>query len=452
MPISLRTWAAAAVLVLGFTTQNVTIVFWLESKVTTGLGVLFHSALTFVTIFGGAALAFAFVTGDWSVLRPSNARADCRLLAPFWRERRLTAAQLLFAVGVANALNGFGIVYASNSRRTPPLIQTVLQNGGLLASVPFSKLLLGDRKTYAAREPLAAAALLLGSIAVSVAPSLTRHTGKWHRECGVERPLLTLELLIPASGHPPPDSRGASGLSAAAWVAVYVFGISQGALYNTIQQLYLMRQGLLRPGVSGREEAKGILRALFFSNLAQAVAIDALFWVDALPWFGFSRNLSQVASRTGASLGCSLFGVGTTCRPATPGYAWAFVLSYVAAYVAAAQLNKESSTFNMLCLVVVTASTAVVFELPGVNPNPVGTPLWSVVIALLLSLTGSVLWKRWESRTPAAEQFAAYERGGEADGLWRALLDEIEDDDLGVGTGGGELGAAEKDAALLAPA
>ena len=417
MGLSVRTLCAALVLVAGFTTQNVTIVYLLEAKVVSGFGVLCHSALSFILIFAASALAFALSTSDWSVFRPSDVRSECSLLSLFWRKSwRLTHAQLLAAVGVANALNGFGIVYASNSQRTPPLIQTVLQNGNILASVPFSKLLLGDRKRYGAREPLLAAGLLLASVIVSVSPSLA-HQKK-------------------------------AGSSAAAWVFVYMFGIIQGALYNTIQQLYLLRQGLLRPGCSGREEAKGILRALLFSNLAQGASYVLLFWVDALPWFGYSSSISQVADRTAASLACSLFGLGgAKCSPRTPAFAWAFVLAYACSYLAAAQLNKESSTFNMLCLVVVTASTAVVFEIPGANPNPDGTPLWSVIIALLLSLTGSVLWKRWEQKTPAAEQFAAHEEG---DTLRQALLllDEDEDEDAYGVEGGVEAAPAESEAAL----
>lgn len=408
MGLSLRTCLAALVLVAGFTTQNVAIVWWLETSIITGFGVLVHSAITFVLTFSLSALVYALTYSDWSVFRPSDVPAECRLFTPLWRTGKLTHCQLLAAVGLTNALNGFGIVYASNSKRTPPLIQTILQNGNILASVPFSKLLLGDRKTYAAREPLTAAGLLFASVAVSVAPSLAQGDGS------------------------------SSGPAAAAWVLVYMFGISQGALYNTIQQLYLLKQGLLRPGCTSREEAKGILRALLFSNLAQAASYVLLFWLDALPWFGYSPSIGEVGRRTGASLACSLFGRGAKCKPRTAAFAWAFVLAYACSYLAAAQLNKESSTFNMLCLVVVTASTAVVFLIPGANPNASGTPVWSVVIALLLSLVGSVLWKRWESRTPAAEQFSVHD-GGDVDPLLDPLL--LADGDL-IGDAAAELEGA----------
>jgi hypothetical protein len=393
MPVSVRTLLAALTLVAGFTCQNVTIVWWLESTSATGLGVLVHSALSFVVLFSLAALAYARLTGDYSVFRPSDAAAECRLLSPPWTARRLTHAQLLVGVGLANALNGFGIVYASPAKRTPPLVQTILQNGNILAAVPCSKLLLGDRKTYLSREPLFAASLLFVSIAVSIAPTLAN----------------SLQ----------------AGPAAAAWIFVYLFGIAQGALYNTIQQLYLVKQGLLRAGCTRREEAKAILRALLFSNLAQAGSYVLLFWIDALPWFGFSDSLSALGKNTGRSLGCSLFGLGgAACPPRTPAFAWAFVLAYACSYLAAAQLNKESATFNMLCLVCVTATTAVVFEIPGANPNAGSTPLWSVLIALCLSLAGSVLWKRWEMKTPADEQFAAND---EPDELRQLLLDAEEE-------------------------
>ncbi len=64
------------------------------------------------------------------------------------------------------------IVSASPPERTPPLISSVLQNSNVLFSVPFAKLLLGDRKRYLDREPLFAA----GLIVLSVLPSLHTHT------------------------------------------------------------------------------------------------------------------------------------------------------------------------------------------------------------------------------------------------------------------------------------
>jgi hypothetical protein len=38
-----------------------------------------------------------------------------------------------------------------------------------------------------------------------------------------------------------------------------------------------------------------------------------------------------------------------------------------------------------------------------------------VIVALALSLTGLVLWKRWEAATPADEQFAVNDGAGDGD-------------------------------------
>ena len=61
----------------------------------------------------------------------------------------------------------------------------------------------------------------------------------------------------------------------------------------------------------------------------------------------------------------------------------------------------------MLCAVVTTMTTSLYFLIPGTNPNAGSTPVWSVLVSLLLSLSGLVLWKKWESATPAEEQYAA---------------------------------------------
>ena len=109
----------------------------------------------------------------------------------------------------------------------------------------------------------------------------------------------------------------------------------------------------------------------------------------------------------------------------------------------------------MICAVITTALTSLYFLLPHTNPNAANTPLWSVVVALALSLTGLVLWKRWEAATPADEQFAANddaggEQGGEHGGEHALSLTggDAAAPKLRAGGGGGG-GADDLDDALL---
>ena len=187
-----------------------------------------------------------------------------------------------------------------------------------------------------------------------------------------------------------------------------------------------------------------------------------------LPWFGASSSLTEFWDNTVYSLSCSLGGPGgvvdgdpTSCKSdfATPQvWAFAFVLGYSVSYIGSAQLNRESATFNMLCAVVTTMTTSLYFLIPGercgavvapttpppcgpplythtytythippsptagTNPNAESTPLWSVLVSLLLSLSGLVLWKFWESRTPAEEQYSLVATGGYHEGVFDKLL------------------------------
>jgi hypothetical protein len=397
MGLSAVTLLGALAVIVGFTCQNIFIVFWLEASSVGAYAVLLLCGLVFSAVFAAAALAFALATGDWSVFSVSDDAHESRLLVSPFRPGgvRLSHAQALAASGFCNALNGILIVYASPARRTPPLIQAVLQNCGVLFSVPFSKAVLGDRKRYAAAEPLRAAGVVVAAVVVAVLPT----------------------VLSVARGDTP---AGLGGAGALAWIAVYVAGLAPNAMLNVLQQLYFLRTGLLREGATAHEVRRGTLRALMFANFMQPITYLALFWVDVLPWFGTSAGLADWARVTARGLACSA-GAGAAggvsaadCPPATPAWAWAFIAAYVLAYVGGAALNKESATFNMLCLVVVTTATALIWEVPRVNPNPSNTPLWSVLVSLSLSLAGSALWKRWEGRTPASEQFAVLddERGG----------------------------------------
>ena len=138
---------AAAAVIVGFTCQNIFIVWWLESDVT-AYAVLMLCGLAFALFFPLCSLVFALRTGDYSVFSVSDDLWESRLFVSPFRPSgfRLSHAQTLAAAGFCNALNGILIVYASSASKTPPVIQAILQNCGVLFSVPFSKLVLGDCK------------------------------------------------------------------------------------------------------------------------------------------------------------------------------------------------------------------------------------------------------------------------------------------------------------------
>ena len=152
-------------------------------------------------------------------------------------------------------------MYASPPTRTPPLLQTVLQQSGLLFVVPASIFFLGDKKKYCHWMPMLAALLVIGSVAMSVAPTVS------------------------SSGST------MDGGTSAAWIAVYFAGTAPGALLNILQQRYFMQLHALREDTTQHEIVTTSLRCLFYGNLWQTVRgwrarVRVCGWLPGGVWRG----------------------------------------------------------------------------------------------------------------------------------------------------------------------
>jgi hypothetical protein len=64
------------------------------------------------------------------------------------------------------------------------------------------------------------------------------------------------------------------------------------------------RPQILRDDVSAAEVALASTRSLFYGNLFQAMWLVLLFWVDILPWFGASSDLTSFWNNLVFSLSC----------------------------------------------------------------------------------------------------------------------------------------------------
>jgi hypothetical protein len=197
---------ASAAFCFGYVAQNVLAVKWTTSSLSP-YGILMVNCVSFPVVFGAMLAALACVQRDVGVFTRLTSRRSRREGSLFACGSQ---AQTLALVGVFNALNGVFIIFGSPASRTPPLIQAVLQNSGVLFSVPFSKWLLGDRKSYLSPLPLTASALVAASVVVSILPTLLSGGG-----------------LGGGSG---------GGGSAAAWCLIYLGGLLPGAGYNVLQQ------------------------------------------------------------------------------------------------------------------------------------------------------------------------------------------------------------------------
>ena len=418
-PITLGLLTAISVAVIGSTAESVGVVHWNVLPLNL-MGVLIFENGVFCAVFVGGMLAWAASSGDASILWPAVDPAERPLFV--WR-RRPTLHQLLVAIGALNTVWGIMGVYAEPGYRTPPLIQGILMNCAVLFVAPLSKLLLGDRKQYCTRVPLLAAACLTASVAVSLTP------------------LITSEGGTAVSGD----------ASTLGWIAMFLASLLPGALEGVLEQAYLIRSHALRPSLTPLGYWLPILRLLMWTSMYQLLFMCGLFFVDFLPWFGTSTDAADFWRQLVDTLRCSALGVppaldssgsgagsdgiAVGCDWRVAASAWGASGGFVVSYIGGAFLNRDSATFGFLTGVLVTCVSSGLFLVPGVNPYPAYTPVWSVLVSLALSIAGLCVWKRWElgASGDIAGQFSLKgdgeeeEEGVGSDGTGGGASSEIDD-------------------------
>lgn len=249
----------------------------------------------------------------------------------------------------------------------------------VLVGIPLSKLLLKDRKRYCSPMPLLSGFLIMLGVGVSVLPTLMSDV----------------------------SSQFAGGGRTMLWILLYSMGNIPWACESVVEQFYLIRAGLLADDVTWRDTKVGVLRMLAWAGVWQLVFTLSFAWVDFLPFVGFSTSAGEFWANTTAAVVCSFAGpsgvaaIGgdtSICTPLSPMYAVLAAVGYVTAYAADALLNRDSATFGMLNYVLIQCVVSAFFLVPGLNPNPEGTPIWSAIVSVLLSVGGVTLWKVWEER------------------------------------------------------
>ena len=107
--------------------------------------------------------------------------------------------QLAALAGLLNVLSGVLLTYASPPNHTPPLIQAVLTNMAPLFAVPFSKIILGDRKRYCAAWPLAAGGVVALGVFVSLLPTFME--GRADEDAELGWVAVFLLSMVPAAAY-----------------------------------------------------------------------------------------------------------------------------------------------------------------------------------------------------------------------------------------------------------
>ena len=152
----------------------------------------------------------------------------------------------------------------------------------------------------------------------------------------------------------------------------------------------MLRAGAHDDSMSASDLATVTLRLLFWQALWQVVFIWAIFFVDLMPWFGFSSSFDEFRINTIHGIVCSVAGPSAAARAAptivggcttwAPAWAVAMASGYVISYIADAVLIRVSASLSMLNYVLIATVTTAVYLIPGVNPatNKEATPYWSV--------------------------------------------------------------------------
>jgi len=134
---------------------------------------------------------------------------------------------------------------------------------------------------------------------------------------------------------------------------------------------------------------------LFWGCLLQLVVMLIFFWIDILPWFGFSSSINELGNGIVSAITCFFGGNGCT---KTWYFGILFNVGYILGYIGSIGLNEDSANFNMICAMLVTPISVlywVIFPSPGIEVPP----WWSYTFSLILFFTGFNFMENLGSRS-----------------------------------------------------
>lgn len=263
-------------------------------------------------------------------------------------------------IGFFDAVNGLLIIYASSPSRTPPILQAIFPNISVLYSIAATRFFIPQKKNidYFTWKPLVCLVLILVSIFMNILPDI-------------------LNSVPFSSGNDP-----------VAWTIIFVVGIAPGVIYNVLQEKVL--------GEGSGNVLQTILDSvwmLFWGCMFQFLVVLFFFWVDILPWYGYSSSIEDFVSHVYSSILCFFGGLDCSFNPLK--YGIIFNFGYVMSYCASAGLNIESANYSML-LSTLTSPISLIFWVIFPQPNSTQPPWWSFAFPAVFYCIASVLWKLWE--------------------------------------------------------
>ncbi|XP_041378008.1 uncharacterized protein LOC121390290 [Gigantopelta aegis] len=196
--------------------------------------------------------------------------------------------RVLLLVGFLVTMNGIMVVFASDSSRTPPYLQAILQTTIIPYTVVCRYLIL--RKGISLRR-------LVCTIVVLVGLFITTEPQIW----GLD-------------GSGGSSSGSISAINRVVWPMIFALGFLPVGIFGVICERELQK------------EQSGSLTFIFWTQIYQFITIVLMFWVDFIPWFGMASNPSEFLDRLKSGLGC-MFSSGTECY-GLAGKIWVFVIGY----------------------------------------------------------------------------------------------------------------------------
>ena len=342
---------------------------------------------------------------------------------PSLRWTHLSQSELLLLLGVNNAIASLLQWYSNPPDREPPLVNGLVPTLQALFAVPLARHALGDQRKFLRGGgwlPALAALSIVAGVAVSVAPAAAAAAAAAAPAAAAAAQESSTDVLL--------------------WTLLNVASQVPSAMALVGAQAYLLRAGAMEAGAPPARRAVALARFVLYNQAGVGLVTGLCWWLDILPWFG-SSSLDSWWRGLRFSIACSLGAGGAgACPPRTSLYAALTVLPYAFYLAGIAAVSGASAVFGNALEVGQSALQTLVWLVPGVNPAPAATPLWSALASAALTLGGVALLRAWEG---AQAQPAVTAEGlapvGEPEARWYGCSS-------GSGGGGGE---EEQGAALL---
>jgi hypothetical protein len=264
--------------------------------------------------------------------------------------------------GLINTLTVICIVYSSPIERTPPILVLVISSMCILFGIVLTKIIIKKSINYRHWCPITSLILLLISLILLIVGQITYN---------LDQNKFNYYVFI--------------------WIVICLLGFFFSSLYNVAEEKYITDSN---PSLeSDQQKRVNLFVTLFWTSVFQMVGIICFFWVDLLPFFGFS-TINDFLPNLRNSILCFFVSAGCDYRNLLFGLS--YIASYIITYVSTILLNRKSANFGLYAYAIGTPISSLIFLV--CKFGTASTPLWAVIPSIVILLSGILIWKYWEDR------------------------------------------------------